>query len=70
MLHLDMGSWSVVRTFRLDAAAARRLAATFRQPQAIRDLTDFADTLEKDADELERTLLDGNSRLFRKSDIA
>jgi hypothetical protein len=61
-LHIDIGSWSFVRTCRLTAADARRLAATFYRPQVIRDLSNFAGALEKDADEMERTLLDRDSR--------
>jgi hypothetical protein len=57
MLHLGRGSWSAVQALRLDAAAARQLAATFGHRVA-QDLSAFAAALERDVDEFDRALLE------------
>jgi hypothetical protein len=61
MLHPGPGSWSAVRAFRLDAAAARDLAATFGHRVA-RDLSAFAEALERDVEAFDRASLKGASR--------
>jgi hypothetical protein len=58
MLHPGLGSWSAVRALRLDAAAARNLAATFGHRVA-RDLSAFAAAIERDVDEFDRASLEG-----------
>jgi hypothetical protein len=58
MLYLGLGSWSAARALRLDAAAARHLAATLGH-RAARDLSAFAAALESDARDFDRALLRG-----------
>jgi hypothetical protein len=49
---MHSGDWDTVKTYRHDAAAARRLACTFSDFNVIRDLVGFANALEAESRDL------------------
>jgi hypothetical protein len=70
MWHVSIDSWRDARTFRFEAAGARALATTFRDPDVTRDLQNFAQALEDEAAHLDGTNWTKNQAVKKQAKLA